>query len=149
MPRVVMNDGTRSRVVTRPLTSPTSDAEARAGAATTGQVRAGSLSISRAATTTCAVTSEPTERSNSPETITKYWPAASRMIGAERPRNDISDGGARKSGCRMPTQHQQHREDREDRQDTAGTHPRQTQRQRSGAGRSAWLAPPFACARRA
>ena len=51
MPRVVMNDGTRSRVVIRPLTSPTSAPKA-SRSSTTGQVRAGSLSISRAATTT-------------------------------------------------------------------------------------------------
>ena len=100
MPRVVMNEGTRSRVVTRPLTRPTAAPNA-SSSRTTGQVRDGSLSMSRAAMTTCAVTREPTDRSNSPETITKYWPAASRMIGAERPRNDISDGGERKSGCRM------------------------------------------------
>lgn len=67
-----MNDGTRSRVVMRPLTRPTAMPNA-SRSTTTGHPADGSPSISRAAMTTCAVTREPTDRSNSPETITKYW----------------------------------------------------------------------------
>ena len=33
---------------------------------------------------TCAVMSEPCERSNSPATITKYWPIATIATGATR-----------------------------------------------------------------
>ena len=44
----------------------------------------GSPSISRAATTTMTVTSEPTERSKLPLISTKYAPAARMTSGAER-----------------------------------------------------------------
>src|SRR5207237_10024902 len=64
-PSVVMNDGTRSSVVTSPLVRPTS-APKTASTATTHQVRPGSPSPSRAAMTTQADTSAPTDRSNSP-----------------------------------------------------------------------------------
>ena len=97
MPSVVMNDGTRSRVVISPLTSPTATPIA-SSSAITGQVVAGSPSISRAATTTTTVTSEPTDRSNSPETITKYWPAARITSGAARFRNARKTGGSTKFG---------------------------------------------------
>ena len=70
----------------------------------TGQVLPGSPSISRAATTTTTVTTEPTERSNSPETITKYWPAARITSGAARFRNDRKTGGSRKFGLRIVIQ---------------------------------------------
>ena len=63
-----------------------------------GQVLDGSSSMSRAATTTTTVTIEPTERSNSPDTITKYWPAARMASGAARLRNARKPGGSRKFG---------------------------------------------------
>ena len=98
-----MNDGTRRRVVTTPLTTPTA-APIASSSAITGQVLPGSPSISRAATTTTTVTSEPTERSNSPETITKYWPAARITSGAARFRNERKTGGSRKFGLTIVIQ---------------------------------------------
>ena len=98
-----MNDGTRRRVVMTPLTNPTPTPIA-SSSAITGQVRDGSSSISRAATTTTTVTSEPTDRSNSPETITKYWPAARITSGAARLRNARKTGGSRKFGLTIAIQ---------------------------------------------
>jgi hypothetical protein len=40
------------------------------------------------------VTREPTERSKSPATITKYWPAARMISGADRLRKASSAGGS-------------------------------------------------------
>ena len=54
--------------------------------AITGHVFAGSPSDSFAATTTTTVTNEPTERSNSPEAMTKNAPAARIASGAARLR---------------------------------------------------------------
>ena len=48
--------------------------------------------------TTWVVTTAPIERSNSPETMTKYWPMAAIAIGAVRPMNRISDAGSPKDG---------------------------------------------------
>src|SRR5690625_1335999 len=99
MPKVVMNDGTHSRVVTSPLTSPTSRPNTTISAMT-GQVRLSSPSIRAAAITTWAPTRLPTERSNSPETMTKYWPIARITNGAALRRNAISDGGWKNDGLR-------------------------------------------------
>ena len=97
IPSVVMNDGTRRRVVISPLTRPTA-APIASSSAMTGHVLPGSPSISRAATTTTTVTSEPTDRSNSPETMTKYCPAARITSGAARFRNARKTGGSTKLG---------------------------------------------------
>ena len=85
MPRVVMNDGTRSRVVIRPLTTPTA-APMASTSASTASVLSGLSASSWAATTTVTVTSDPTDRSNSPVTMTKNWPAARITSGAARLR---------------------------------------------------------------
>ena len=83
IPSVTMNDGTSSLVVTSPLTRPTSRPKP-SSSTITHTVFASSPSISRAAITTSAVTNEPTDRSNPPETMTKYWPMASSTSGAAR-----------------------------------------------------------------
>ncbi len=85
MPSVVMNDGTRSTVEMKPLKKPTRR-PITSSRTITGHVFDGSPSISRAATTTITVTSEPTERSKLPLTSTKYAPAARITSGAERLR---------------------------------------------------------------
>ena len=54
-----------------------------------------------AATTTVTVTSDPTDRSNSPATITKYCPAASTASGAARLRKARNPGGSVKLGFSM------------------------------------------------
>src|SRR5690606_40760532 len=83
MPSVTMNDGTNSRVVISPLTSPTS-APRTSNSGMTHAVAASSPSSNRAAITTSAVTNEPTDRSNPPLTMTKYWPRARIINGAAR-----------------------------------------------------------------
>ena len=83
MPSVTMNDGTNSFVVTSPLTRPTSRPNPRTSRITHG-VADSSPSMSRAAMTTPAVTSAPTDRSNPPETMTKYCPIARIISGAAR-----------------------------------------------------------------
>lgn len=85
IPSVVMKDGTASLVVITPLTSPTR-APMPMSRAMTDQVNEGSPSVSRAATITTRVTSAPTERSNSPERMTKSCPAARIIRGAARRR---------------------------------------------------------------
>ena len=45
-----------------------------------------------------SVTTAPIERSNSPETITKYWPIAAIAIGAVRPRKRMITPGSPKLG---------------------------------------------------
>ena len=79
-----MNDGTRSTVEMKPLTKPTTTPIAEQQRRSPATCSAGSPSISRAATTTITVTSEPTERSKLPLTSTKYAPAARITSGAER-----------------------------------------------------------------
>ena len=83
MPSVVMNDGTRMTVEMKPLMNPTVT-PITSSTTTTGHMFDGSPSISRAATTTMTVTSEPTERSKLPLISTKYEPAARMTSGAER-----------------------------------------------------------------
>ena len=100
MPSVVMNDGTFSSVVISPLTRPTRTPKPSISRIT-GTVRESSPSISLAAITTCAPTSEPTDRSNSPDTMTKYWPAARITSGAAFLTNAISDGGSAKLGVEV------------------------------------------------
>ena len=97
IPSVVMNDGTLRRVVTRPFTSPTARPNTSISISTPS-VRDCSPSISLAAITTWAPTSEPTDRSNSPETMTKYWPAARITSGAAFLMNAISELGSAKLG---------------------------------------------------
>ncbi|CPU66152.1 Uncharacterised protein [Mycobacteroides abscessus] len=97
MPSVVMNDGTLSSVVTRPLTSPTARPKTIMRAMT-GQVIESSPSMSFAAMTTWAPTSEPTDRSNSPETMTKYCPIARMTSGAAFLTNAMSDIGSPNDG---------------------------------------------------
>ncbi|MNW55703.1 hypothetical protein D3C74_333840 [compost metagenome] len=97
MPSVVMNDGTLSNVTIRPLISPIPRPK-RTINPITGQVMDSSPSMSLAAMTTCAPTSEPTERSNSPETITKYWPIARTISGAAFLRKAMSDMGSPNDG---------------------------------------------------
>ena len=50
------------------------------------------------AITTWVAMTDPMERSNSPETITKYWPMATIAIGAVRPRKRMSAPGSPKFG---------------------------------------------------
>ena len=92
-----MKLGTRSSVVAspliRPIPMPTSSIRQ-----VTGTIRLSSSPISSPAITTCAVTTAPMERSNSPETITKYWPIAAIAIGAVRPRNRMITPGSPKLG---------------------------------------------------
>src|SRR5881394_1538675 len=97
-----MNDGTFSTVVTRPLTRPTSTLSP-ATSGSTHQLRPGSPSPTRAETTTHAVISAPTDRSNSPATITNSSPSATASKGADRLRNAISDGGSANDGSRHTT----------------------------------------------
>src|SRR4028118_618819 len=75
IPSVVMKEGTPRRVVTTPLTRPTRTPRP-ARISRIHHVREASPSLRRAATTTTTVTSEPSDRSNSPETSTKGGPAA-------------------------------------------------------------------------
>ena len=103
MPSVVMKEGTRRRVVTMPLTSPTTTPSAKRSAIT-HQVRSGSPSVSPAAATTTAVISAPTDRSNSPETMTNICPAARIISGAARLRKARKTGGSVKFGLRMAIQ---------------------------------------------
>ena len=78
-----MNEGTRMTVEMKPLTNPTVTPISRS-TTTTGHMRDGSPSISRAAATTTTVHSAPTERSKLPLISTKYEPAARITSGAER-----------------------------------------------------------------
>ena len=100
IPSVVMNDGTRRRVVMRPLARPTA-APMRSTRAITGSVLSGLSARTWAATTTVTVTTDPTDRSNSPLTITKYCPAASTASGAARLRKARNPGGSVKFGFSM------------------------------------------------
>ena len=50
------------------------------------------------AITTWAVTTEPIDRSNSPPTMTKYWPIAAIAIGATRCTNRMSCDGSANDG---------------------------------------------------
>ncbi len=86
IPSVVRNDGTPSLVVMTPFDEPDDDPERAAGRRPTRYVRSGSPSVSPAPATTTTVTIEPTDRSNSPATITKSCPAARIMSGAARLR---------------------------------------------------------------
>ena len=95
-----MNDGTRRRVVISPLATPTA-APMSSTSAITRRVLSGLSASTWAATTTVTVTSEPTDRSYSPVTITKYCPAASTASGAARLRNARNPGGSVKFGFSM------------------------------------------------
>ena len=120
MPSVVMNDGTAAARGDEAVDQPDRDADGEQQAIT-GHDLDGSPSISRAATTTITVTSEPTERSNSPETITKYWPAA-RIIerrGALEERQE-----ARRLHEVRVLDRDQHDQDREQRRRSAPRHQR-------------------------
>ncbi len=64
-----MKLGTLSSVVTRPLMTPISTPTASISSIT-GRMRPSSWPMRLPAITTCAVTTAPIERSNSPETIT-------------------------------------------------------------------------------
>jgi hypothetical protein len=83
IPSVTMNDGTSSLVLITPLMAPTA-APMPSISSITQAVADSSPSISRAAITTSAVTSDPTDRSKPPLTITKYWPIARIISGAAR-----------------------------------------------------------------
>ncbi len=69
MPSVVMKLGTRSTVVTSPLTSPI-PAPTSSISTITGRIRSWSWPIRLPAITTWVAITAPMERSNSPETIT-------------------------------------------------------------------------------
>ena len=103
IPRVAMNDGTLSSVVISPLTRPMRRPKPIM-TARTARVRPSSPSSSLAAMTTWAPTSEPTDRSNSPATITRYWPAARTSSGAAFFTNAISVGASTKSWSRYQIQ---------------------------------------------
>ena len=74
-PSVIRNEGMRSLVVKMPLTKPMEAPVSRPARAPTIQVCPMSLMAS-AATTPDRAMLEPTDRSNSPETITKVMPTA-------------------------------------------------------------------------
>jgi hypothetical protein len=86
MPSVTMNDCTISFVVSSPFTRPTSAPNPNSSRIT-HPVLASSPLISLAAITTSAVTSAPTDRSNPPDTITRYCPMARITSGAARLSN--------------------------------------------------------------
>ena len=102
-----MKLGTWSSVVTSPLIRPMS-APTASISSITGRIRPSSSPIRLPAITTCAATTAPIERSNSPETITKYWPIAAMAIGAVRPTKRMSTPGSPKLGLADDRGHQQH-----------------------------------------
>ena len=103
IPSVVMNDGTRRRVVISPLATPTAAPIARTRRMTS-RVLSGWSARTWAATTTVTVTSDPTDRSYSPLTITKYCPAARTASGAARLRKARKPAGSVKFGFSMAIQ---------------------------------------------
>ncbi len=102
MPSVTMNDGTLSSVVRTPLTSPTTIPNTTMSSST-GRVRASSWPTRLPAMMTCAVMSDPWERSNSPAMITKYCPIATIAMGATRCRYRMNWPGSAKLGLSTAT----------------------------------------------
>ncbi len=81
----------------RPFTSPM-NAPNTIMKANTGSAFASSCPMRLPAITTCAVTTEPIDRSNSPPTMTKYWPIAAIAIGATRCTNRMNCDGSANDG---------------------------------------------------
>ena len=97
MPSVTMKLGTLRSVTIRPFTSPMNAPNASMKA-NTGSAFASSWPMRLPAITTCAVTTEPIDRSNSPPTMTKYWPIATIAIGATRCTKRMSCDGSANDG---------------------------------------------------
>ena len=113
MPSVTMKLGTRSRVVARPLMTPMSTPTASMSSRP-GRIRASSWPMKLPASTTCVAMTAAIDRSNSPLTITKYWPIAAMAIGAVRPAKRISAFGSAKFGFDDHDRHEQGEHQQED-----------------------------------